>query len=123
MLKRLAAAIGALLFASLAHAGPYDGVYACAMQVPALHYATSTYVVFLSHSDGTAGYSVLNALPSSVYGYALGTLQGTTFSGTDSEGLPFSATINPSNNTVTATGNYLYLGTSYPTSWYCAKFF
>lgn len=90
----------ALIFASSAAfaAGPIDGIYSCTVT-----YAGRTNAVFLTingHDDGRAIWSIpAVAATQSTYGYGIGQISESTFSGTTMDGAPFSMQIN--GNTLT----------------------
>jgi len=90
--KILASIFSCLVLSPLAlAAGPYDGAYSCQMSVPALNMSIPYYMVFLTHPDGSAAYSIMAPvqLQYPVTGYGFGALNGNTFTFTSGYGTNF----------------------------------
>lgn len=89
MLKRYCAPLVLALLPLAAAAGPgWDGIYSCAISGTPI--SAQVYVTINAQPDGRAVFAVAAVTPSTpVYGYGIGEINGTTFSGTTMFNKPF----------------------------------
>ena len=96
MMKR-ALAITVLALAPLlatAAGGAWDGIYSCILSAPSIP-VSQTYVTINGQPDGQAIFAVAAVAPTTdLYGYGIGRIQGSTFSGNTMFNRPFSMVAN-----------------------------
>ncbi|MBI1907675.1 MAG: hypothetical protein HYS20_15775 [Rhodocyclales bacterium] len=79
----------ALPFAAPAGGGAWDGIYSCVISAPGL--STQSYITVNGQTDGQAIFAVAAARAAEpFYGYGIGRIDGTTFSGNTMFERPFS---------------------------------
>ena len=97
MLKKLLATATLTLASgvTLASGGPWDGIYSCGITVAS--FTTQAYITINGYPDGRAIFAVAAVTPSTdFYGYGVGSVSGSIFSGTTMFGQPFRVVANPS---------------------------
>lgn len=117
--------IAAVLFAqaALASAGQYDGAYYCTSVIPAMRTTMNGYVAVFSHPDGTAVLSLAAPVATNIYGFGIGTISGTTFSGVSGiTGAPFTVDFTSSGMS-SSTLQWTFGSSSYSSTSTCVKVF
>lgn len=122
-LKKIAAAAATTLICATAYASsPYDGVYSCTVNVPAISQEFSGYEVVITNSAGVTGASWLAPVLTAqqIFGYSFGTINGSTYTGTSG--------INGKTVTIQLNGSpfnsfFVVNGVQYPATFTCARIF
>jgi len=105
-----------------AHAAGADGIYSCAVTL--LGRTDQSYVAINSHTDGSAVYTIAAISESQTfYGYGVGTLTSTKFTGTTQFGSPFNLSINSITYAVSGTVSVLWYGAFVTSTVSCGKIF